>query len=373
MSENKIINPTLLNIKIGYLFPDLTGIAIRHLRNIFMTEELNIKIIINSNNKKLIDNNFYFKINNISIDKIIFYNNNNLLDILNNFNVILHCKNPDITQTFNDTYNFNEKILNKLKPQIFYIHHGLSSIYDLNSWYINNNELFISWKNTVNSMNKYNLNFISACKHLYNMLDFLNFNNKNLYKINSLPQFDLNLKLKNYINEYKNSIVIIVGENENININNIIGIIKIIRNNYKDIEIIIKFKFYDKIGLIIKNKFNNIKCFYEEKYLFEFINSFLIIVTSGGTSFFEILMYNNKVILYIPPNTLKYYNAYPFKINKLGIVNDLNSLNNKIKTFENDSYFDKEYDTEKEIIKDFHVNKDLNNFYEDLKNILLKL
>jgi hypothetical protein len=359
------VEAPMKNIYVGFFFPILNGIAIRHLRNIFICRDLNMKILLHSSNKNLVETNFLKK-NIITNDDIIFYDKN-IIDLLNCCTIIIHCMNPDITKYLGSN-NFDEKILNKIKSKIFYIHHGISSIYNIESIKAKNINYYKIWSHYVQKMNKYNMKFITACKHLINMLKHYNFNHNNLFKTKSLPQFDLNEKLKNTNKKYLNSIIIVIGENESLNTNNIKNIINVIKNNYPDKEIIIKFKFKFKFNNVIFDK--NIKCYYENTSLFEFIDSYLIIVTSGGTSYFELLMYNNKVILFQPNSKLFYYDSYPFELKKLIIVDNCDLLDEKIKLLENNLYFDKEYELEIEKIKDFHVDKQINNFSDDFREIL---
>ena len=328
------------NKKIGYLFPNLGGIAFRHLRNIFLFNELNMKILITENNKKMLDNIFINK-NNIKNKDIIFYNINNLLSIINKFDIIITCSNPDITTYFNSK-NYNENIMKSIKPKVFYIHHGLIEYFNIDKCKTNDKKAYDAWRNRVLYMNKYNIKFITCCKNLNNLLDNFNYNKENKYKINSLPQFNLNKYMYNNFLDYKDSILIVIGENQNLNINNIEKILNILQDKYPLKKIILKFKFrYNESPL--GKKFKNIQCYFEEKYLFEFINSFLIIITSGGTSFMESLMYNKKVILFQHKNKPDRFHNYPFKLDKLFIVDNFDLLQKSLSLLENEKYFDEKY------------------------------
>jgi hypothetical protein len=359
--------------KIGYLFPNLNSNALRHLRNIFMIDELNMIIFIDETNKNIIDN-IYFKENNIKNKDIFFYNVNNLLKKINELDIILTCFNPDISIIFDKKNIFNIK---NIKPQIIYIHHGLIELFITKDSIQEDNEFIKEWNNKVSYLNKFNIKFITCCNNLYNLMSNLKLNKKNLYKINSLPQFDLNKNIYKNFNKYINSILIVISESNNIDFNNIYKIINILRKNYPLKEIILKFKVYKKKYKTyfenISNNYDNIKLFYHEKYLFEFINSYFIIITSGGTSFLESLMFNKKVILYQDNNKKSTFSSYTFKLNKLLIINDLNHLENKIKLIENDKYFDDEYTNEIDYIKKFHINSVINNFKIEFKNIIQNL
>jgi hypothetical protein len=363
------------NKKIGYLFPNLNGIALRHLRNIFLFNELNMKILITENNKKMLDNIFINK-NNIKNKDIIFYNINNLLSIINKFDIIITCSNPDITTYFNSK-NYNENIMKSIKPKVFYIHHGLVEYFNINNYKINNKKEYDAWKNRILYMNKHNIKFITCCKNLNNLLDNFNYNKKNKYKINSLPQFNLNKYMYNNFLDYKDSILIVISENENLNINNIEKLVNILQTKYPLKKIILKFKFrYNEstnCKNILEKKFKNIQFYFEEKYLFEFINSFLIIITSGGTSFMESLMYNKKVMLFQPNNRLKKFHNYPFKLDKLFIVDNFVLLQKSLNLLENEKYFDEKYNNEINKIINFHVGDKITDFKDDFIKIISSL
>ena len=362
---------------IGYLFSNLNGIFFRHLRNIFHYNELNMKILFIEENKNKLDNIFINE-NNIKKSDIIFYNTNNLLSIINSFDIIITCSNVDITSYFGFK-NFNENIIKNIKPILIYIHHGLIEFFNINDYKIKHENDYTIWKNRILDMNKYNIKFITCCNNLNNLLDELNYNKLNKFKINSLPQFDLNKHIFNNFSKYSESILIVVGETQYLNINNIENLINILQNSYPSKKINLKFKFRNNGTIncksnIEKKKYKNVNFYFEEKYLFEFINSFLIIITSGGTSFMETLMYNKKVILFQPNKGLDQFHKYPFNLNKLFIINDFNSFKKTLNLLlENKEYFNKQYDNEINKIINFHIGNKVTKFKDDFIKIINSL
>lgn len=362
------------NKKIGYLFSQMNNHNnIRHLRNIFKNDKLNIKYLFLENDKN-IHSNFYLKENNINVSDLIFYNNNNFINIINSFDIILMCIAPDISWYINDKNFYNETIYNKINVKLIYIHHGLISMYNLDNLDVSSQKkyLYNSLKSKVDYINKYNITYITCCRNLYKIMKNLKVNN--LIKINSLPQFDLNKMIFEKFSLYKDDIVICIGDSGKINYDLLKRIIIILKKYYNK-KIIIKTKFSDKNEIKKKlNMFKDIIVYSYELFIGNLLNNFLSIIINGGTSFVDFLMFNNKTILINDYNSEHKYpfDKYPFDISKIFVLSDINKLDEIINIINNKpEYFDEKFQIEKEQIFNFHINNIINLFKDEIVNIIV--
>ena len=366
--------------KIGFLFKEirLSHNNFRHLRNIFKIDNLNIEYLFLDSNKKDILNSEYIRNNNIDLEKIKILNNNiekNLL-ILNKFDIIIMCIFPTLKRYIG---NIDDRI-NKNIIKI-YLHHGLSPIYSIDELKKKKDgENYIKlFKERSLQWNKYNYYVLTCCNHLSNLLIYCGLSKNNLLKTSSLPQFNLN---KIYTNiktnfDFNNTILIILGEKrQEIKDNYLESLIKIIRDIYPEKKILIKSKFGSSSSYnFILKKFKNINFISFQKYLGNYLNCYINIITSGSTSYTESLIHNNKTIFFNNiGNDEKYmFFDFPIFLKKTKLLlcdNYIDFKHNLLKT--NDKkYFDEEYEIDKKKFINFCIGRnELENFNIEFLNLI---
>ena len=335
------------------------------LRNIFNIYDITLlfHISLKENIKNNLNNN-YFQYNNIYSKNIVYYHDDNLLKILNLYDILFLLETPVLNY-----FNIDKDI--DINPKIYFLHHGVTAMFPNNS--IEKKRLIKTFRLW---MNNEKVNIITCCTNLHTILTNLNI--KNLYKINSLPQFYLNDKYLN--NKYINDIVIfptIFGLKHDINeLNKIINILNN-RFNYKNIIIKLKSKCesHEFIQIQIKNlkkKYKNINFEFGIQNSSYYFNSFLTIILDGGTTFMESLILNKKTIMHKINVVNIHYQNYPIEFNKLLISYDLNTFTDNLDKINNETYFDEEYNKDiKKLIK-FHIGVEkISNFEEDFKENII--
>ena len=377
-------------MKICFLFPKIINHTNqRHLRNIFFIEELDIDYLFtyeNIFNKNKIFNNFYIKNNNIPHDNIKFLTDNldKNIEILNYYDTIIICVYHFISEFIYKKFSTRiERRINK-NIQKIYIHHGLYKVFYIDKLINKNrgyriNEIF---KEMSKMSNRFNYKIITCCNNYQKLLLYSKFNESNLIKTNSLPQFDFNHHLYNNIIKKQNKdIIIFIGEKvEQIKDDIVYKLIDMLRRIYTKKRILIKIKFTTKIKLFKKKlfeKFDNIELLNEESYLGNYLKCYLCIVTGGGTSFFENINFNKKTILFqykIDEYDSTLFFKYPDIFKKLPICNDLKGLKKELNYISDDSFFDKDYYKDIKNLNKFHIgHKKILNFKNDFINIIKNL
>ncbi len=345
--------------KICYIFsPKLLNIFSSFSRNLFYNYHLHYIFP------------YGYKINkdyhNIPDDRIFFYKNDNeLMKLITVYDNILTTETYDLKWYITDIDN-QEKLNILIKDKkIYFLTHGITGVYGKEE---KDYCLFKNWAYTINTKNIY---IITICNIIYKILlnrlkkyeDYDN-NREKLIKLNTLPQFSLELNRK----LYPNSIVIFPTIHNTYYALLINEISNIIYKIYGKINIFIKCK--SKLGLdeyrrgkggeehFIRTlgKNNKIKLI-NNKPITDFLHCKKIICLQGGTSYFEALTYNKHTFAIFTQEN-RHYNKIPLKFNKLLISNSINEFEKQLLLSDKDGYFDKEYDDEIKKLYQFQIGED---------------
>lgn len=300
-----------------------------------------------------------------NIDYINKENSLYYTDDLSLFNILQKFEHIILSETMNLQWYLESEEYRHLKQindgKIWYITHGIASMY--------NEELKDTYRKMgITTRENKHVNVLVLCNFIYKALIELCPNNKDqIIKINSLPQFFNNENIVKSVNrdDFKNTICIvgcILSDNE---IDHIHLLVDTINNLYKDTNIVVKYKskYSDVptkyksrrvVDLInkLKSKSENISVdFYSP--IVKYAYSKKIIVIAGGTSYFEILQYNNNTFIY--PLYNKYYTKIPLDFKKLLIPNDVSEFEKYLKLSDNEKYYDDEYMIEKKKVFKFQM------------------
>jgi hypothetical protein len=302
---------------------------------------------------------------------IDYINKNNSLyysDDSSLYEILIRFQHIIVSETMNLTWYLNSEKYKKLKQiQIWFITHGLTTLYDNDRLLVT----FKGWKKAFLKNKK--IKVLVCCNILYDILNQLCPNNKNqIIKINSLPQFYNNLNILKSVNhnDFEKTICIVSSILSDIEIDHIHLIVNTINNLYKNTNIVIKIKSkyslkaFDDLINVLKNKCKNITIDFFSPIV-NFVSCKKIIVLSGGTSFFEILQYNNNTFIYPLYNI--YYTEIPLDFKKLLIPSDVTEFEKYLKLSDNEKYFNDEYMIEKKNLFKFQMGTD--KIVEDISEI----
>lgn len=252
---------------------------------------------------------------------------------------------------------------------IYFIAHGVTGFYSENDFaHIKQATPFTSWAKYLKDNESTTI--ITCCKFIKKHLSNAGhkYNERQVIKSDYIPQFShndilYNLPMSESKKKYlKDSIVIFPVLHDQANVDIISSIAKKLVGTTKNIIIKLKpktnyipgtlhfsriksfrsalkqsLKDINGINAVITSDPNNVQYFHCDK----------VITINGGTSFFESLTYNNKTFN-IEFDCCREYQNIPFNSNKLLICKDIDDFDQKLKSIQNQNYFDSDYKSEKE-------------------------
>lgn len=349
-NEN-VIKSNLIH-KIAFYFP--TKIChkqnIRFLRNIYSNDKYNLKVLLPHAFKKISYDSTYINLIK-KYDNIIFYKKEDLNRIVNDFDVIFIQDSPKI--------DFEPK--KSLK--IYFIHHGITSIFKNFKEY---NNIFSLWLEMTNKYKNYYI--ISMCNNLQKML--LSYGCKKVIKTNSIPQIIVNDIFYEEQTKFNDCVVIFYTVCSNIN--KFIELLDLIKKTFPSKQIIIKCKSQSTLKKFTNNIINkyNLLIYSNEYHISQFFKCYLPIFINGGTSLIEYLKYNKKFILHFIEDN-KYYQKFPITFNKLLISNNSYEFFKNLKIIKNDNYFDIAFENDIKQLMNFCIGSDnFSNFDDDFDKII---